>query len=150
MNLTIDTNLGNFDFYSTASSQQTWRVSGMGASLGNPTNVLTLHSNVLMNIQHGDSSIGDNGYAKIIHVLPTAGFQFQPDGGAGDYRLDTALIMEDNTSLGIYSGQGGSGSGTVLRKPVTLNGLVHLQIGNSLVTFSNVISGPGGFYWGQL
>jgi fibronectin-binding autotransporter adhesin len=145
--LIIDTNLGNFDFYSTASSQQTWRVSAMGASLGNPTNVLTLHSNVLMNIQHGDTTIGDNGYAKVIHVLPTAGFQFQPSGGAGDYRLNSTLVMENNSSLGFFSGNGGTGSGTVLLKPVTLNGLVHLQIGNSPVTFSNVISGPGGFYW---
>ena len=143
----IDTNLGNFDFYSTASSQQTWQVSAMGGSLGNPTNVLTLHSNILMNIQHGDTTIGDNGYAKVIHVLPTAGFQFQPSGGAGDYRLNSALVMENNSSLAFYSGNGGSGSGTVLQKPVVLNGLVHLQIGDSTVTFSNVISGPGGFYW---
>jgi len=55
--------------------------------------------------------------------------------------------MEDNSSLNLFSGNGGSGSGTVLLKPVTLNGLVHLQIGNSPVIFSNVISGPGGFYW---
>jgi len=62
---------GNFDFYSTASSQQSWVVSAMGASLGNPTNVLTLHSNVLMNIQHGDINAADSGYAKVIHVLST-------------------------------------------------------------------------------
>ncbi len=145
--LAIDPKLGNFDFYSTASSQQSWVVSAMGASLGNPTNVLTLHSNVLMNIQHGDINAADSGYAKVIHVLSTAGFQFQPSGGAGDYRLSPTLIMEDNSSLSFFSGNGGSGSGTVLLKPVTLNGLVHLQIGDSFVTFSNVISGPGGFYW---
>jgi len=145
--LAIDPKLGNFDFYSTASSQQSWVVSAMGASLGNPTNVLTLHSNVLMNIQHGDINAADSGYAKVIHVLSTAGFQFQPSGGAGDYRLSPTLIMEDNSSLNLFSGNGGSGSGTILLKPVTLNGLVHLQIGNSPVIFSNVISGPGGFYW---
>jgi len=145
--LAIDPKLGNFDFYSTASSQQSWVVSAMGGSLGNPTNVLTLHSNVLMNIQHGDINAADSGYAKVIHVLSTAGFQFQPSGGAGDYRLSPTLIMEDNSSLNLFSGNGGSGSGTVLLKPVTLNGLVHLQIGNSPVIFSNVISGPGGFYW---
>jgi autotransporter-associated beta strand protein len=55
--------------------------------------------------------------------------------------------MENNSSLNFFSGNGGTGSGTVLLKPVTLNGLVHLQIGNSTVTFSNVISGSGGFYW---
>ncbi len=145
-NLLIDTNLGNFDFYQTANSQQTWAVSAMGASLGNPTNVLTLHSNVLMNIGH-DSVPGDNGYAKVIHVFPTAGFQYQPNGGSGDYRLATSFIMDDNSAFSFFNGNGGSGSGTVISGPVKLNGLVHLQIGDSTVTFSNVISGAGGFYW---
>ncbi len=145
-NLMVDTNLGNFDFYQTASSQQTWFVTAMGDSLGNPTNVLTLHSNVLMNIGH-DSGGSDNGYAKVIHILPTAGIQYQPSGGPGDYRLATSFVMEDNSSFSFYSGNGGSGSGTVVTAPVKLNGLVHLQIGDSTVTFSNVISGAGGFYW---
>ena len=30
---------------------------------------------------------------------------------------------------------------------MVFNGLVHFQIGDSFVTFSNIISGPGGFYW---
>ena len=144
--LAIDTNLGNFDFYQTAASQQTWAVSAMGGSLGNPTNTLTLHSNALMNIGH-DSGGSDSGYAKVIHILPTAGFQYQPSGGAGDYRLATSFVMEDNSMFAFYSGYGGSGSGTVVTAPVKLNGLVHLQIGDSTVTFSNVISGTGGFYW---
>jgi autotransporter-associated beta strand protein len=145
-NLLIDTNLGNFDFYQTANSQQTWAVAAMGASLGNPTNVLTLHSNVLMNIGH-DTVATDSGYAKVIHVLPTAAFQYQPNGGSGDYRLATSFIMDDNSMFAFYSGNGGSGSGTVITGPIILNGLVHLQIGDSTVTFSNVISGAGGFYW---
>src|SRR5258705_8508252 len=29
----------------------------------------------------------------------------------------------------------------------TLNGMVRMQIGDSTVTFTNVISGPGGFVW---
>ena len=144
--LGIDTNLGNIDFYTPASSQQQWRVSGMGGSLGNPTNILTLHSNVLMNIQHGDTAAGDSGYAKIIHVFPTSTFQFQPSGGSGDYRLGTSLIADDGALLGFYSGNGGSGSGTVISGTLTLNGLVHIQIGNSPVTFSNVVNGTGGFY----
>ena len=145
-NLNIDTNLGNFDFYQTASSQQTWAVSAMGGSLGNPTNVLTLHSNALMNIGH-DSGGSDSGYAKVIHVMPTAAFQYQPSGGSGDNRLATSFVMDDNSMFAFYSGNGGSGSGTVISGPVKLNGLVHLQIGDSTVTFSNVISGTGGFYW---
>jgi autotransporter-associated beta strand protein len=146
-NLTIDTNLGNFDFYQTANSPQSWSVAGMGGGLGNPTNVLTLHSNVTMNIAHGTPDTGDSGYAKIIHVLPTAGFTFQPSGGSGDYRLATSLIMEDNSLFEFDNGNGGSGSGTVITGTIKLNGLAHLQIGDSTVTFSNVISGAGGFYW---
>ncbi|HZI34090.1 MAG TPA: autotransporter-associated beta strand repeat-containing protein, partial [Candidatus Binatia bacterium] len=86
----IDTNLGNIDLYQTSGSQQTLRIQALGVSLGNPTNVLTLHSNVLFNIQHGDTTAGDNGYAKVVHILPTAAWQYQPSGGAGDYRLKTS------------------------------------------------------------
>src|SRR4029077_10312084 len=117
--------LGNFDFYQTANSQQTWAVSAMGAGLGNPTNVLTLHSNVVMNIGH-DSVGSDSGYAKVIHIVPTAAFQYQPSGGSGDYRLATSFIMDDNSAFGFFSGDGGSGSGTVISGSVRLNGLVHL------------------------
>jgi autotransporter-associated beta strand protein len=145
--LLIDANLGNMDFYTTATSQQTWSVSGMGGSLGNPTNVLTLHSNALMDIGHGSTAASDSGYSKVIHVLPTATFEFAPGGGAGDYRLAASFVTETNSELAFYNGNGGGGSGTVINGTVTLNGLTHLSIGDSTVTFSNVISGPGGFYW---
>ena len=144
--LAIDPNLGNFDFYQTSTSQQTWNVRAMGTSLGNPTNVLTLHSNVLLNIVHGDTAAGDNGYAKIVHILPTAAWQYQPGGGAGDYRLNTSFVLENGAGLYFFSGNGGNGSGIAISGTVTLNGLAHFQIGNSPITFSNVISGPGGFY----
>lgn len=143
--LIIDTNLGNFDYYSTANSQQTWAVYGMGGSLGNPTNILTLHSNVLMHIQHGTTAAGDNGYAKVIHVLPAAEFEYQPSGGAGDYRLNTSFVLETNSTAAFYNVNGGSGSGAVINGSVILNGFASLSIGGSTVTFGNVISGPGGF-----
>ena len=143
----IDTNLGNIDLYTSAGSQQNLRIQALGVSLGNPTNVLTLHSNVLFNINHGDTTAGDNGYAKVVHILPTAVWQYQPGGGAGDYRLKTSFVLEDGAGLNFYSGNGGTGSGTVINGTVVLNGVAHLQIGDSTVTFSNVISGTGGFYW---
>ncbi len=142
----IDTNLGNIDLYQTAGSQQTLRIQALGVSLGNPTNVLTLHSNVLFNIQHGDTVAGDHGYAKVVHILPTAAWQYQPSGGAGDYRLKTSFVLEDNAGLYFFSGDGGAGSGTAISGTVILNGVAHFQIGNSPITFSNVISGTGGFY----
>ena len=142
----IDTNLGNIDLYQTAGSQQTLAVQALGVSLGNPTNVLTLHSNVIFNIQHGDTTAGDNGYAKVVHILPTAAWQYQPDGGAGDYRLKTSFVLEDSAGLYFFSGDGGTGSGTAISGTVIFNGVAHFQIGNSPITFSNVISGAGGFY----
>ena len=145
----IDTNLGNIDLFTSASSRQTIRIQALGVSLGNATNVLTLHSNVLFNIQHGDTTAGDNGYAKIVHVLPTAAWQYQPSGGAGDYRLKTSFVLETNAGLYFFSVNGGSGSGVAVAGTVTLNDLANIQIGNAPVTFSNVISGPGGFYLNQ-
>jgi len=145
--LAIDTNLGNIDYWVTSGSQQTWRVAAMGSSLGNPTNVLTLHTNVLMNIVHGDTTAGDSGYAKVIHVMSNSAVQFQPSGGAGDYRLASSFIADSNSTLTFINGTGGNGTGTAISGTVTLNGLLHLQVGDSTVTFSNVISGPGGFYW---
>ena len=145
----IDTNLGNIDLMTSAGSQQTMRIQALGASLGNPTNVLTLHSNIIFNIQHGDTTAGDNGYAKVVHILPSAVWQFQPSGGAGDYRLKTSFVLETNSGLYCFSVDGGSGSGVAIAGTVTLNGLANFQIGNAAVTFSNVISGTGGFYLNQ-
>ncbi|HXR46411.1 MAG TPA: hypothetical protein VN784_03135 [Candidatus Limnocylindrales bacterium] len=145
----IDTNLGNIDLYTTASSQANIRIEALGASLGNPTNVLTLHSNILFNIQHGDTVAGDNGYAKVVHILPTAVWNFQPSGGAGDYRLSTSFVLETNAGLYFFNVDGGSGSGVAIAGTVTLNSLANFQIGNAPVTFSNVISGTGGFYLNQ-
>jgi len=141
----FDTNLGNIDLYTTASGQNL-QTQDLGLGLGNPTNVLTLHSNVIFYIQHGVVAGGDNGYAKIVHILPTATWTFQPNGGAGDYRLNTSFILENGANLYQYSVNGGNGSGLVYAGTVTLNGLAHIVIGNAPITFSNVISGVGGFY----
>ena len=145
-NIGIDTNLGNIDLYETAGSQQTLAIQALGVSLGNPTNVLTLHSNVVFNIQHGNTAAGDNGYAKVVHIVPTAAWQYQPSGGAGDYRLKTSFVLEDGAGLYFFSGNGGTGSGIAISGTVIFNGVAHFQIGNSPIIFSNVISGTGGFY----
>ena len=141
----FDTNLGNIDLYTTASGQNL-QTEDLGLGLGNPTNVLTLHSNVIFYIQHGVTAGGDNGYAKVVHILPTATWIFQPGGGAGDYRLNTSFILENGANLYQYSVGGGSGSGLAYAGKVTLNGLAHIEIGDAPITFSNVISGAGGFY----
>lgn len=142
--LMIDSNLGNIDMYQNSAGLNTWAVSGMGASLGNPTNVLTLHSNVLMDIGH--STVGtDNGYAKVIHVLGGAEFEYSPSGGAGDYRVSSSLVLESNALVDFANGGGGNGTGTALSGTVTLNGLAQIEVADSSVTFSNVLLGAGGF-----
>jgi hypothetical protein len=142
--VTLDTNLGNIDYVLTSGS--TWSVEGMGSSLGNPTNVLTLHPNINMAISHGNNN-DDNGYAKIIHVESGSQFTYQVPGGAGDYFLKTSLQLDTGASMNFYNGNGGNNTGTHIGGTVTFNGLAHISIGDSTVTFTNVISGPGGFYW---
>ncbi len=142
--VTIDTNLGNIDYVLT--SGNTWAVEGMGSGLGNPTNVLTLHPNVNMAISHGNNN-DDNGYAKIIHVESGSQFTYQVPGGAGDYFLKTSLQLDTGASMNFYNGNGGNNTGTHIGGTVTFNGLAHISIGDSTVTFTNIISGPGGFYW---
>ncbi len=58
-------------------------------------------------------------------------------------------MLDDNAGLYFFSVDGGSGSGVAIAGTVTLNGLANFQIGNAPVTFSNVISGTGGFYLNQ-
>jgi hypothetical protein len=105
-----------------------------------------------MNIQHtgsGYPAAYDGGYAKVIHVVPTAIYENSISGGAGDYRDSTSFILDGGSTFEYFNGGGGSGTGTAFSGPVTLNGLVNIQVGNSPITFSNVISGAGGFYINQ-
>jgi hypothetical protein len=142
--VTIDPALGDIDY--SVSSPNSWVILGMGSSLGNPTNILTLHNGVSMDIRHGANG-DDNGYAKIIHALSGAQFIYRPGGGPGDYYLKTSLQLDTGASMDFYNGNGGNETGTQIGGTVTFNGLAHISIGNSPITFTNVISGPGGFYW---
>ena len=142
--VTIDTNLGNIDYILT--SANSWEMEGMGSSLGNPTNTITLHSGVQLDISHGNNG-DDNGYAKIVHAVSGAQFTYRPGGGAGDYLIKTSLQLDGGAGMNFYNGNGGNNTGTHIGGTVTFNGLAHISIGDSTVTFTNVLSGPGGFYW---
>jgi autotransporter-associated beta strand protein len=143
--VSIDRNLGDLDYILASGS--TWSVYGMGTTgLGNPTNTLTLHPGINMTIWHGNNN-ADSGYAKIIHVQGTSQFSYRPGGGVGDYHLDAALQLDDNASLNFYNGNGGNNSGVTVGGAVKFNGAVHLSVGDSPITFTNVISGAGGFVW---
>ena len=85
-------NLGNIDYILT--SVNTWAsMEGIGSSLGNPTNTITLLSKVQMSISHGNNN-DDNGYAKIVHAQSGAQFTYRPGGGSGDYNLKTSLQLD--------------------------------------------------------
>ena len=142
--VTIDPALGNFDYI--VSSPNTWVVLGMGSSLGNPTNVLTLHPGVSMDIRHSNNN-DDNGYAKIIHVQSGSQFIYRPGGGQGDYHIQTSFQLDTGTTMAFYNGNGGNETGIQIGGTVTFNGLAHISIGDSPITFTNVLSGAGGFYW---
>ena len=46
-----------------------------------------------------------------------------PAVARGDYRLKTSFVLEDGAGLNFYSGNGGTGSGTVISGTVVLNGV---------------------------
>jgi hypothetical protein len=52
--------------------------------------------------------------------------------------------MEGGSQWDYYNG---SDSGQTMNGTYTLNGMVTMQVGDSTITFTNVISGPGGFVW---
>ncbi|MDR3457543.1 MAG: autotransporter-associated beta strand repeat-containing protein [Verrucomicrobiae bacterium] len=136
--LTVDTNLGNIDIMMAY-----FGLKGCGAGLGNPTNTITVHTGAELQFW-GDGSGGANsGYNKEIHVQTGATISFRPENPNVYYNCP--LTLDDGSTWNMFNGSGTTG--TVLMGPVTLNGLAHLQIGDSACTVSNVISGPGGFYW---
>jgi autotransporter-associated beta strand protein len=76
-------------------------------------------------------------------VLTNGTVSFRPQNP--DIFYNTTLRFDDGANWNMFNGSGAIG--TVFFGPVTLNGLVHIQVGDSSCTVSNVISGPGGFYW---
>lgn len=136
--VSIDTNLGNIDVLTAY-----FGFKGCGAGLGNPTNTVTVHPGADLQFW-GDTSGGANsGYNKNIHVMSGATVEFRPQTANVYYACP--LTLEDSSDMNLFNGSGTIG--TVLLGPVVLNGFVHFQVGDSTCTVSNVISGPGGFYW---
>ncbi|HEV2319756.1 MAG TPA: autotransporter-associated beta strand repeat-containing protein, partial [Verrucomicrobiae bacterium] len=151
--LLMDTNLGNIDFY-TYGSPETLSFDSMGLSLGNPTNVITLHSNVTLQVGFDSRypvPAADNGYNKVIHVMNGATYHNAMSSGPGDYRDVTPFILDGGSHFYYSNGGGGNNTGTAFSGPVTLNGLAYMEIvpGGGVLVFSNVISGIGGLYLGD-
>ena len=134
--LTIDTNLGNIDIYTTGGGSL--GIKGCGGSLGNPTNTITVHTG--SQLTFWGSTTNNSGYAKNIHVLTNGTVQFRPQNPDVYYLANLAL--DDGA---IWQWYNGSGSGTVLLGTAALGGTIQIQVSDSVCTVSNVISGSGGF-----
>jgi autotransporter-associated beta strand protein len=120
-------------------AQGSWGLKGLGAGMGDPTNTLTVDSGCQLDFWN--SSYGPNsGYNKNLHVLTNASVQVLTSPNTF---LNVNVTLEGGA--GWYCDDG-SGSQT-MNGTYTLNGVVQLLIGDSTVTFTNVISGPGGFVW---
>jgi hypothetical protein len=57
------------------------------------------------------------------------------------------VTLENGADCWFYYG---SGSGQTMNGTYTLNGITHLETEDGSVTFTNVISGPGGFVWDKV
>jgi autotransporter-associated beta strand protein len=126
-------NVGNLEI-----TQGAFGIKGMGSTFGNPASTLTVDTEV----DFWNSNFGANsGYAKNIHVLTNAVFKILTSPNTF---FNANVTLENGASWWFFYG---SGSGQTLNGTYTLNGVTHLETEDGTVTFSNVISGPGGFVW---
>ena len=129
----IATNVGDMEL-----AQGSWGLKGLGAGLGDPTKTLTVDAGTALTVWN--SSYGPNsGYSKNIHVLTNASIAIRTSPSTF---LNANITLEGGAQLNFYNG---SGSGQTMNGTCTLNGMVAVQIADSTITFTNVISGPGGF-----
>ncbi len=130
--VTLAPNVGDIEI-----TQGAFGIKGMGSSFGNPASTLT----VVSEVDFWNSSFGANsGYAKNIHVLSNAAFKVLTSPNTF---FNANVTLEDGASWNYFYGSGGQ----TMNGTYTLNGMTHLVTQDSTITFTNVISGPGGFLW---
>lgn len=133
--VTIATNVGDMEL-----AQGSWGLKGLGAGLGDPTKTITVDAGTALTVWN--SSYGPNsGYYKNIHVLTNASIAIRTSPSTF---FNANMNLEGGSQLSFYNG---SGSGQTMNGTCTLNGVVAMQVSDSTITFTNVISGPGGFVW---
>jgi autotransporter-associated beta strand protein len=131
--VTLAANVGNIEI-----AQGALGIKGMGSTFGNPASTLTVDTEV----DFWDSNFGaNNGYAKKIHVLSNAVLKILTSPSTF---FNANVTLESGASWWFYYG---SGSGQTMNGTYVLNGVTHLETEDGTVTFTNVISGPGGFVW---
>jgi hypothetical protein len=135
--VTVDPDFGDIEI----SSGGSLGIKGMGASLGDPSGTITVDTNATLTFW--GSASGNSGYSKNIVVQPNASFGVRPQASTGTY-FNADVTLGSNDSWYYYNG---GGTGQVMTGTYYLGGIENLSIGDSTITFSNVISGPGGFIW---
>ena len=120
-------------------AQGAFGIKGMGTSIGNPANTITVRPGA--ELDFWSSAVGANsGYAKNIWVQTNATLKILISPSTF---FNADVTLDDGTQCVFLYGSGGQ----TMNGPWRLNGMAHLQIDGSAVTFTNVISGPGGFVW---
>jgi hypothetical protein len=133
--VTMATNVGDLEL-----AQGSWGLKGLGSGLGDPTKTLTVDAGTALTVWN--SSYGPNsGYDKNIHVLTNASIAIRTSPSTF---FNANVTLEGGAQLSFYNG---SGSGQTMNGTYTMNGVVAMQVSDSTITFTNVISGPGGFVW---
>lgn len=116
-------------------------IKGMGASLGNPSGTITVDNGGTLTFW-GSSFGANTGYSKNIVLQDNSTLSVRPQANNTVFNAD--LTMGTNVGWNYFNG---GGAGQVMNGTYYLGGIEQLSIGDSTITFSNVISGPGGFYW---
>ena len=114
-------------------------IKGMGSTFGNMTNTLTVRPDA--ELDFWNSNFGANsGYAKNLWVQTNATVKILTSPNTF---LNANVTLDEGAQCVFLYGSGGQTMNGVWR----LNGMTHFQVGDSPITFTNVLSGPGGFVW---
>lgn len=108
----------------------------MGATFGNPSANFIVDGGTEL-----DFWTGDAGYQRNFHVMSNGLMQIL----TGFSNFNGNLTLEDGARFNAY---GASGNPTEnMNGAITLNGVAHIVLGDGNFSFTNIISGAGGFVW---
>lgn len=112
---------------------------GMGQTFGNAARAFTVRSGAEIDFWNSNTGV-NSGYAKNITVESNAAIKVLTSPNT---RFDANVSLAEGAQWVFLFGSGSQTMGGTWQ----LNGLTHLLVGDSTVTFTNTISGPGGFVW---
>ncbi|TAL01926.1 MAG: hypothetical protein EPO07_07930 [Verrucomicrobia bacterium] len=132
--VSVAANVGDFEVVQGAVG-----IKGMGQSFGNAARSLTVRPGAEIDFWNSGTGV-NSGYAKNITVQTNATIKVLTSPNT---RFDANVSLDEGAQWVLLFG---SGSQT-MNGTWQLNGLTHLLVGDSTVTFTNIITGPGGFVW---